>query len=188
MPQHGVLDVSPDDCAAGYGASPTSDHWRASERYGVWFTQFLWEDYWQTARTEAVVRLRGLKHAHVAPGDFVHITIPHPAGRTEWVPWGPQVTSGGAIGTAYHVLDSARIGTSEGGMTAGDKVDVKDITTTPWLCTSSHVDWTGCKVTLTLSKPHSYFDEDDWGDGPGNLNDEHGDAMGQPIPRIRRDI
>jgi len=185
LPNFGTLTVTTDDVAKGVGdhATVPSDGW--AKRFAAYFKAYLYADFWQVNRIEATVRLRGFKHAHVAPGDWVHICIPtDPHG---WTPHGPAVIIN--PNDAQHVLDSSNIYDH-------DSFDASDITTDdllamsesrPWLCTSSHVDWVGCKVTLTMSRPTYAMAQTSWRDDEGAtsiLTPE----LGIVDPLIRDDI
>lgn len=113
--------------------------------------QHLFFNWFVYPRTEATLRLRGLRFAYLSPGDYVHIALPtsreSAAGaRGPGEAWGPSVDVAG-VG---HVLSSLRA-------EAGEEVVLDELGSAhrPWFVTSVHVDWVGGLVTLKLSR-HSY--------------------------------
>ena len=145
----GQLEVKTEDVAAGSSRRPSSlmnGHERG-HNFARYFRDNIFREWFSDNRSEITLRLRGLEHAGIAPGDRVHVVMTEDQGFN----WGPTTTAG------RHVLQSATFAGSEAD--ARETLTPEDLpTTTPtagggiWTVQSSQVNWTGCRVTIVCTR------------------------------------
>ena len=149
LPQMSFCSVKTDDVAAGIGdIGGATPKW--GWLYAGYFAAYLYKDFWATNRIECELRLRGLKFAGLAPGDFIHVHIPH--SNDGVYPWSLYDAREQSIELRPSLLDTT--GHAARGV-GPNSLKLGEIATTqrPWLVQSSQVDWVGATVTVTMSRP-----------------------------------
>ena len=128
-----IVDTS--DCAEGYLDG-------TAERYAT-YIEGCHRNVYARSHMSATLRLNGFKHAHLAPGDFVDVSIERDGAFSFIADWGPvdsiphsKTSSLNTIKTTYGI----------DGEPSSSRVRV------PWRVVSSHVDWMKCLVTIGVTR------------------------------------
>ena len=163
------LKVNTSDCAEGFADE-------TALRYSK-YAEGLHTLTYCRSHLSAKLRLRGLKHAGLAPGDWVDVSIARDNSFPYNADWGPVNTHPGSA--------AATLNTWVEYWSADGDVESRRITV-PWFVTSVHVDWLRCLVTVQLSR-HNPADEEAtgslWISGPVDSAAERAESqdMGMPI-------
>lgn len=124
-------------------------------KYADYFQADLFKWWWSARRSTAKIRLRGLKHAGLSPGDRLHVVWPR---RLEEGPgWGPYHEDAKMVTPILATIDYD--GTvPEADAANWDRATLEDVRRAPWFVTSVQVDWVGCLVTIEVSRPERNID------------------------------
>ena len=170
-PQLWDLKVNTSDCAEGSKDSTAFRYYR--------YVKNIFNTVYNRSHYSCTLRLSGLKHAGLAPGDWVDIqTLRQGDSHIRNADWGPHQT---------YVSYSQSILTTIKEVSAGDSTVSGSVSriNKPWFVTSSHVDWINGLVTVKLTR-YNETDKDlhgvHWVSGldPVAERDESRD-MGMPI-------
>lgn len=143
----------------------------AGMQYSDYYGTVL-EQWWARPYHSCTLRLRGLKFAHLAPGDSIHVEL---ASDSTTVPaWGPSGGHAGA-GVGRSVLDTVVRFTPWG------EIDLSQDQLASWLITSVAVDWVGCLVTVVATKVNLRGYSTDFAELPidSNMSTRLGTAVGK---------
>tara|TARA_R110002012_G_scaffold170775_1_gene335340 strand:+ start:6731 stop:8887 length:2157 start_codon:yes stop_codon:yes gene_type:complete len=134
-PMHWELVVDTTNCAEGYLDGTAT-------RYAT-YIQGCHLNTYTRSHVSCDIRLRGLKHAHLAPGDWVDVTIETAQPGFQATDWGPKDTLAHAHTSAFSTIETYF-------ESDGDAKSTR--VRPPWMVTSAHVDWMRCTVSLGLTR------------------------------------
>lgn len=142
--------------------------------YAKYFRDDLFKWWWSARRTTARVRLRGLKHAGLSPGDRLHVIWPNPIDY-RGPGWGPYHETGVKITPILSTIDwDGTVLEADEAVPTFDSAFFESQRKAPWFVTSVQVDWVGCLVTVEMSRPEEKVDiaPTTW-DGMTEKSDQH---------------